>query len=103
MDDDRLVVFAERLSQPAASGGGLQALAAHLAEAAGCTVLLEDARWQPIAAAGNGAMPASGRAILESGASGRTRKVLAGDVHVGWLSAISSDEPNNGDRQTLDL
>jgi purine catabolism regulator len=103
MDDDRLVVFAERLSHLAASGGGPQALAAHLAEAAGCAVLLEDARWQPIAAAGNGARPASGRAILESGASGRTRKVLAGDVHVGWLSAISSDEPKNGDRQTLDL
>jgi hypothetical protein len=83
---DRLVEFAEGLARVAASGGGPKALAAHLAAATGGGVLLEDAGWRHIAAAGSNDLPASGRAIVESGAPGCCVRVMAASAHVGWLS-----------------
>ena len=50
---DDLVEFAESLARIACSGGGPKALAAHLARTAGGGVLLEDAQWRHLAAAGS--------------------------------------------------
>ena len=86
MNSERIVAFAETLAQTAAAGGGAKALAARLAEATGCAVLLEDARWQPIAASESAGAAVSARAIVEGGAPGRALKVVAGETHVGWLS-----------------
>ena len=86
MTPERIVEFAEGLAGIAATGGGPKALAAYLAEATGCAVLVEDARWHHVAAAGSGELPASARPAVESGAPGRTLRVVAGSAHVGWLS-----------------
>lgn len=89
MTADQLVEFAEGLARVAASGGGPKALAAHLATATGGGVLLEDAQWRHIAAAGSNDLPASGRAIAESGSPGCCVRVMAASTQVGWLSVIS--------------
>jgi purine catabolism regulator len=103
VDPDRLVAFAERLSRSAASEGGPQALVAQLADAAACPVVLEDVRWQPIAAGGAGAAPASGRAIVENDGPGRALKVACGDVHVGWLSAFPGERTSRAGSDALEL
>jgi PucR family transcriptional regulator, purine catabolism regulatory protein len=98
---EKLVEFAERLSQIAASGGGPKALAAHLAAAIGSNVLLEDLRWHRLAAAGTGDTPASARATVEGGGPGRSIQVVAGGAHVGWLSVFGNGAPPSETDDTL--
>ncbi len=97
MNPDELVAFAESLARIAASGGGPKALAALLAQAAGGGVLVEDARWKHLAAAGAGNVPASARGVVESGAPGRAQRVVAGSQHVGWLSLFGSSLDGDAD------
>src|ERR1700680_3557610 len=97
MTPDELVAFAEGLARIAASGGGAKALAAHLADATGAGVLVEDASWRHLAIAGHGT-PSSVRDLIDSGLesrslralrngrAGRAMPIYAGDAHVGWLS-----------------
>ncbi|HVR46972.1 MAG TPA: helix-turn-helix domain-containing protein [Candidatus Binatia bacterium] len=91
MTPQAIVEFTEALARIAASGGGPKALTAHLAQSVGGGVLLEDARWRHIAAAGAGPIPASARATVEAGAPGRAARVSAGANHVGWLSVFGVD------------
>jgi purine catabolism regulator len=94
---EEIVEFAEGLARIAASGGGPKALAAHLAQAAQGGVLLEDARWRHLAAAGSSNLPASARAVVESGASGRALRVTAGNAHLGWLSLFGTNADTEAD------
>ena len=89
MTPERIVEFAEGLAGIVASGGGPKALAGHLAGTTGCGVLVEDAAWRHVATAGAGNMPASARAVVESGAPGRSLRVMAANAHVGWLSLFN--------------
>ncbi|MGC1379834.1 MAG: helix-turn-helix domain-containing protein [Candidatus Baltobacteraceae bacterium] len=97
MTPEEIVEFAEALARIAASGGGAKALAAHLARTAGGNVLLEDARWRNIAAAGTGRIPASARDVVESGAPGRALRVSAGNTHLGWLSLFANGSAREAD------
>jgi sugar diacid utilization regulator len=81
MTPEELVEFAEGLARVAASGGGPKALAAHLAEATGGSVLIEDAQWRHVASAGTGPLPPSAR-----GAPERAVPILAGSAQAGWLT-----------------
>ncbi|MBV8490271.1 MAG: helix-turn-helix domain-containing protein [Candidatus Eremiobacteraeota bacterium] len=81
MTPERIVEFAEGLAGISAAGGGPKALAAYLAETAGCGVLVEDAQWRHIAAAG-GDLPPTAR----GNGAGRTHKIVAGSAQLGWLS-----------------
>jgi PucR C-terminal helix-turn-helix domain len=85
------VEFAEALARIAASGGGAKALATHLAQTCGGGVLLEDANWRHVAAAGSGTFPATARNVVEAGAPGRAVRVSAGNHHIGWLSLFGTD------------
>jgi DNA-binding PucR family transcriptional regulator len=89
---ERIVEFAEGLARIAAAGGGPKALAAHLAAQTGGGVLLEDAQWRHLAAAGSSDLPASARAVVESGAPGRCVRVVAGSTHLGWLSMFAGPD-----------
>ncbi len=89
MRPERIVDFAERLAAIAAAGGGAEALTAHLADATGAAVLLEDPHWRRIAGAGSGTPPPSARATVENGEAGRTLRVAAGETHFGWLSVFA--------------
>ncbi len=91
MTPEEIVEFSEALARIVASGGGPKALAAHLAAAACGGVLLEDDQWRPLATAGAGRVPASARAIVESGAPGRAQRVTAGNLELGWLSLFGTD------------
>jgi hypothetical protein len=86
-----IVEFVEALARIAATGGGPKALAAHLARTAGGSVLLEDAQWRHLAAAGAGEIPATGRSVAEKGASGRVQRVTGGNSDFGWLSLFGTD------------
>jgi len=86
-----IVEFTEALARIAASGGGAKALTAHLARSLGGGVLLEDAHWRHLAAAGAGPMPASARATVESKGEGTALRVTAGPKHLGWLSVFGAD------------
>ncbi|HYL27872.1 MAG TPA: helix-turn-helix domain-containing protein [Candidatus Nitrosotalea sp.] len=97
MRPEQLVEFTESLARIAASGGGAKALAAQLARMAGGGVLLEDANWRPIATAGSGEIPPSARAVVESGAPGRSHRVSSGDQHVGWLSIFGTNSAADTD------
>jgi hypothetical protein len=88
---EEIVEFTEALARITASGGGPRALAAHLAQIAGGGVLLEDAQWRHLAAAGEGRVPSSARSVVESGAPGRAHRVSAGNVDVGWLSIFGTN------------
>jgi PucR C-terminal helix-turn-helix domain len=88
---EEIVEFSEALARIVASGGGLKALAAHLATTTGGGVLLEDDQWRPLATAGAGRIPASARGIVELRAAGRAQRVTAGSLELGWLSLFSSD------------
>jgi PucR family transcriptional regulator, purine catabolism regulatory protein len=88
-----IVEFTEALTRIAASGGGPKALTAHLARCAGGGVLLEDAQWRHLAAAGAGSIPASARACAEANAPGLALRVTAGANHVGWLSVFGATAP----------
>jgi DNA-binding PucR family transcriptional regulator len=99
---ETLLTYAEALARVAASGGGAQALAAHLAAAIDAAVLVEDAQWRHLAAAGTGerAIPPSVRDLLPKDAEGdeavaltppadahaRAFPVRAGEARLGWLS-----------------
>ena len=89
MRPEEIVAFAEALARITASGGGPKALAAHLAQAVSGGVLLEDAQWRHLAAAGSHQVPPSARSVVESGAEGKVLRVNSGDLHVGWLSPVS--------------
>jgi DNA-binding PucR family transcriptional regulator len=88
---EEIVDFAEALARITASGGGPKALAAHLAITAGGGVLLEDAQWRHLAAAGSQRIPASARGVVESGAAGKAQRVHSGELHVGWLSLFGTN------------
>lgn len=91
MRPEEIVEFAEALAKIAASGGGAKALAAHLAQTCGAGVLLEDANWRHLAAAGTGSFPATARNVVEAGAAGRAARVSAGPNHIGWLTLFGTD------------
>ncbi|HZV77421.1 MAG TPA: helix-turn-helix domain-containing protein [Candidatus Babeliales bacterium] len=97
MTAEELVEFTETLARISASGGGPKALAAHLARAAGGGVLLEDANWRNVAAAGTGKIPPSARAVVESGAPGRAQPVTAGNLNFGWLSLFGTNSQPDTD------
>jgi sugar diacid utilization regulator len=101
---ETLLTFAEALARVAASGGGAQALAAHLAASIDAAVLVEDAQWRHLAVAGTGerAIPPSVRDLLPKDAEGdeavaltapadanaRAYPVRAGEARLGWISVF---------------
>ena len=91
MTPQEVVEFTEALTRIAASGGGCKALAAHLAQAAGGGVLLEDAQWRHLVTAGVGQIPTSARGVVESGGAGRAQRVTAGNLEIGWLSVFGTN------------
>lgn len=91
MKPEEIVAFSEALARIAASGGGPEALAAHLAHVANGGVLLEDAQWRHLTTAGIGPIPESARSIVEAGAPGRAQRITAGSAQVGWLSLFGTD------------
>lgn len=102
MTADELVAFAEDLARIAAGGGGAKALAGHLAKRANLGVLVEDAQWRHLAAAGGG-MPSSVQPLLEkqaaagfqklrNGHAGRTIAIVSGDTSLGRLSIFGSGD-----------
>lgn len=97
MTPDAIVEFTEALARIAASGGGPKALTAHLAQTAGGGVLLEDAHWRLLAAAGSGPIPASARSTVESGAPGKAAQVTAGNLRLGWLSLFGTNSGVDAD------
>ncbi|MBV8372992.1 MAG: helix-turn-helix domain-containing protein [Candidatus Eremiobacteraeota bacterium] len=104
MTSEQIVEFAERLARIAASGGGPAALAALLADTTRHGVLLEDAQWHRIAAAGEG-LPPSARVAIERGETASSMKVVAGDAHLGWLSLFGNGAvgPDPGPDPQADL
>jgi DNA-binding PucR family transcriptional regulator len=86
MTPDRIVEFTEDLARVAAAGGGPKALAAQLSETAGVAVLIEDAEWRHLAAAGKGSLPASARGLADGQA--RTVPIAAGATQLGYLSVF---------------
>lgn len=90
MTPEQIVEFAEGLARIAASGGGPKALAAHLAEATGGGVLVEDADWRHVATAGSN-VPESVRS--RGTANGTlTAPILLGTLQAGWLSVAGVSE-----------
>jgi PucR C-terminal helix-turn-helix domain/GGDEF-like domain len=101
---EALLGYAESLARVAASGGGAQALAAHLAAAIDAAVLVEDAQWRHLAVAGTGerAIPPSVRDLLPKDADreesvglappadarARAYPVRAGEARLGWLAVF---------------
>lgn len=101
---DALLSYAEALARIAATGGGAQALAAHLSSAIDAGVLVEDAEWKHLAVAGakDQPVPPSVRNLLpdtfdgesEEGvplqppadARSRAFPIRAGAARLGWLS-----------------
>ena len=88
MTADELVAFAEDLARIAAGGGGAKALAGHLAKRASLGVLVEDAQWRHLAAAGGSGMPSSVQPLLEQNATAQFQKLRNG--HAGRTIAIVS-------------
>jgi sugar diacid utilization regulator len=84
MTPAQIVEFVEGLGRIAASGGGPKALAAYLAETAGAGVLVEDADWRHLAAAGDVPLPPSGREFKE----GNLVPICAGQTQFGWLTIV---------------
>ena len=95
MTPDRIVEFAEELARVAAAGGGAKALAAHFSEAIGVDVLVEDAEWRHIAAAGKGTLPATARGL----GNGRihTLPLATGATHLGYLSVFPGSDRGDED------
>jgi sugar diacid utilization regulator len=97
-----LVSFAEELARIASAGAGPKALADHLARRARVGVLVEDADWRHLAAAGSSQVPSSVRALvlderatnlysaLRNGYAGRTIAICAGDTRLGQLSVFGT-------------
>jgi sugar diacid utilization regulator len=86
MTPHRIVEFIEELTRVAAAGGGAKALAAHLSEATGAGVLVEDAEWRHIATAGKGSLPATARGLANGRA--HTVPIAAGAIQLGHLSVF---------------
>jgi len=103
MTADELVAFAEDLARIAAAGGGPKALADRLARQTRAGVLVEDAEWKHVAAAGGG-VPSSARPLLpggetaksyaplRDGTAGRTMPIVAGEMRLGQLSIFGSGD-----------
>ncbi len=99
-----LVVFAEDLARIAALGAGPKALADHLARRARVGVLLEDAQWRHLAAAGDTSIPSSVRELLtgeapanayvslRNGYAGRSISICIADVRLGQLSVFGAGD-----------
>jgi sugar diacid utilization regulator len=87
MTPDRIVEFAEDFARVAAAGGGAKALAAHLADVTGSGVLVEDAEWRHLAAAGKGSLPPTARGLRNGQA--HTVPILAGANQLGYLSVFA--------------
>lgn len=101
---ETLLSFAEALARIAATGGGAQALAAHLAAAIDAAVLVEDAEWKHLGLAGSKdrALPPSVRDLLPAEVDGegedgipleppgdpraRAFPIRAGGARLGWLT-----------------
>jgi DNA-binding PucR family transcriptional regulator len=103
MTADELVAFAEDLARIAAAGGGAKALAGHLARSASIGVLVENAQWQHLAAAGGIDVPSSVQPLLVDGAAtdfqrlrngyaGRTVSIVTGDTRLGQLSIFGETD-----------
>ncbi|MGA7746020.1 MAG: hypothetical protein WCA52_03320, partial [Candidatus Aquilonibacter sp.] len=86
MTPDRIVEFAEELTRVAAAGGGAKALAAHLSDATGAGVLVEDAEWRHVATAGKGSLPATARG--QKNGRAHTVPIAAGTNQLGFLSVF---------------
>ncbi len=97
MTPQAIVEYAEALARIAGSGGGPKALTAHLARCVGGGVLLEDAHWRHLAAAGAGPIPASARACIEAKAPGTVQRITAGANHLGWLSVFGAKAGTEAD------
>lgn len=115
---EALLTFAEALARVAASGGGAQALAAHLASAIDAAVLVEDGQWRHLAVAGTGerGIPPSIRDLLPKDAveadesvrlappadpSARAYLVRAGEARMGWLAVFPTGGRDLDDRAGL--
>ncbi|HLI95172.1 MAG TPA: helix-turn-helix domain-containing protein [Candidatus Baltobacteraceae bacterium] len=104
MTADELVAFAEELARIAAAGGGCKALADVLARRGNVGVLVEDADWRHLAAAGSARVPSSVRALvgasaggreyaaLANGRSGRTLAIAAGEKRLGQISVFGAGD-----------
>ncbi len=103
MTADELVAFAEDLARIAAGGGGAKALAGHLAKRTNVGVLVEDARWRHLAAAGGTGVPSSVQPLLQddappdfqklrNGYAGRTIAIVTGDTRLGRLSIFGQSD-----------
>lgn len=102
MTPDELVAFAEDLAKVAAAGGGCKALADLLARRGHVGVLVEDAEWRHLAAAGGASLPSSvrpmldaagrGYAALKNGSAGRTLSINAGEKRLGQISVFGETD-----------
>jgi sugar diacid utilization regulator len=115
MSGEALIEFAEGLARIASSGGGVKALAAHLASSLDAAVLVEDGDWRHIVLAGAGVrpVPPSSRELLANAApngdgvvrlpspgdarDGVAVRIRGGDAPIGWLSVF----PNLGSAEPL--
>ncbi|HZT11329.1 MAG TPA: helix-turn-helix domain-containing protein [Candidatus Baltobacteraceae bacterium] len=102
MTADEIVAFAEELARVAAAGGGPKALAGVLARVTGCGVLVEDAQWRHVTAAGSG-LPSSVRGLapepsgnvpepLRGGRAGRSMAIAGGETRFGQISIFGSGD-----------
>lgn len=115
---EALLTFAEALARVAASGGGAQALASHLAGAIDAAVLVEDAQWRHLAVAGTGerSIPPSIRDLLPKDAAetdestvlsppadqnARAFPIRAGEARLGWLTVFPGTARDLEDRAGL--
>ncbi len=104
MTASELVAFAEELLRIAASGGGPKALAGHLARRTGVRVLVEDAQWRHLTAAGGSGIPSSVRPLLprdgaapsysalRNGYAGRTLPMGSSQLHLGQLTIFGEGD-----------
>ena len=113
---ETLLAFAEALARVAASGGGAQALAAHLASAIDAAVLVEDAQWRHLASAGSGsgAIPPSVRDLVPKDGGdeplalappadprARAYPIRAGEARLGWLAVFHGPKSTLEDRSGM--
>lgn len=102
MTPSELVEFAEALAGISAAGAGVKAFADILAKRAHVGVLIEDAQWRRLAAAGTAGVPNTVQPLLDqaggselfsplgNGCAGRTIAIAAGDERFGQLSIFGT-------------
>lgn len=95
MTADELISFAEELARAAAAGGGCKALADLLARRGRVGVLVEDADWRHVTAAGGAHLPSTVRPLLQTGRPERAYAGLA-NGHAGRTLAIGTGEKRLG-------